>query len=134
MNRIELTCTDTVAASQASVTTACFTCACGVHGGTCPESVVHGDARTILTGAVASHNCHHGFAVGDGHVEEVGHPRHHFTSTNRAKQPVDRATIRTFHKGFGKAGASGVTAPATISSRERFLNLSYARIFYDSKL
>ena len=126
----ELTNIHAVAHAQAAVATSSFTTIQSSSHRTRGSAVVVIHFRTIGTRAVTTQHSHLRSCSDGSHTQDFTNLAHGFCSTHGAKHRVQTAALDA---GFGKAPTTGITATATIGTRQNFLNLIDARIFFHIK-
>ena len=120
----ELTGSHTVATAQTAKTATCLACSTRVHSCTGMQTIILGDARTMLARAITTHYCHLRIGVGHGDTQEIGYLAHHVGTTYRTHQSFDAAGISSLDQSCCHTGTSGKAATTTIGTRQNLAHLT----------
>ena len=122
-----------ITTTQTAESAAGFTSATGVHSSTGMQTIILGDARTILARAITTHYSHLRLSVSHCDTQKVSHFAHHISSTYRTHLSFDRTGISTLDKGSSHTRTSGKTTTTAISTWQDFSHLSKSWVFFDGK-
>ena len=123
-----------ITTTQTAESAAGFTSATGVHSSTSMQTIILGDARTMLARAITTNHSHLCLCVSHSQTQEISYLAHHVGTTYRTHQPIDATCISTLDQRCSHTGTSGKTATTTVGTRKEFTHLSQSRVFFDGKL